>query len=191
MLQPGGCVGAPPHDPSGRVGGAGQLGQREDRVLGIHAILEQHLAAVHGVREFEGDGAQRLEPVDVREVSGFGAVLDHDEEVEVRVVVEPREVRADGPESEQCERIATIGQDPTQLVESGEQPAGHVAGHVRPPGSADLLASVRRLGAASSGRESTPTDRETAMGTSPSSRRDRSCGAAGRSGRSAGSRLRG
>ncbi len=47
------------------------------------------------------------------------------------MIVESAQVRADRPESEQRERIATISQDPAQVVESGQQPAGHVAGHER------------------------------------------------------------
>jgi len=42
------------------------------------------------------------------------------------MVVEPNEVGTDRPEPQQRQRIATAGQDPAQLVEPVEQPAGHV-----------------------------------------------------------------
>ncbi len=76
-------------------------------------------------------GPSGLQPVDVGEVPGLGAVVDDDEEVEVRMVVEPVEVGADRPEPEQRQRIAPIGEHPAELVESGEQPPGHVGGHGR------------------------------------------------------------
>jgi hypothetical protein len=131
LLQPGRGVVPLPHDPSGRVSGVLELGHCEDRVLGVQAVLEQHLAAVHGVRELERDRAERLEPVDVSQVPGLGAVVDDDEEVEIRVVVEPGRVRSDGPDADQRDRVATIRQDPAELVEPGEQPAWDVRGHQR------------------------------------------------------------
>ena len=88
----------------------------------------------NGRAVLEGDRAERFQPVDVGEVPGFGPVLDYDEEIEVRMVIESPKVRPDRPESDQREGIATIGQDPAQLVEAGEQPAGKVRRHAPRPG---------------------------------------------------------
>ena len=131
MLQSDWCVLASPDDPSGGIGGASELVEGEDRVLRVQAVLEQHLAAIRGVLEFEGDRAKGLEPVDVGEVPGLGVIVDHDEEVEIRMVVEPVQVGADRPKADEGQGVATIRQDPAELIESGEQPARHVSGHGR------------------------------------------------------------
>ena len=60
---------------------------------------------------------QLLEPVDRVEVALLGAVVHDDEEIQIGVIVEPREVDSDGAETEQRQCVAALREDDTEVVQ--------------------------------------------------------------------------
>ena len=99
-----------------------QLGKGEDGVLREEAVGEESLASVDRVLEAEHDGSELLEPVDVGQVAPLrSVVVDHDEEVQVRVIVESLDVATHGTEAEERYRVATLREHGSEVIETFEE----------------------------------------------------------------------
>lgn len=98
--------------------------------FGRHARLQAALPQpyISSRTAAEDERRELLEPVDRVEVTLLRAVLDDDEKVQVGVLVQPLEVTPDRPQPEQRDRVTTLREHDTEVVEPLQEPLRNLVG---------------------------------------------------------------